>query len=298
MHQSESAGKIVLLVAPKQPLWFEELQMCIHPISLQYICYLKTEDILRRGQILVLAVGGDGILSACVNCLDKSMVHVTVYNVPLGTSNDFHFGSMNGAEFHLHSLANAILGEWNSVKVNVSLFSFPKTSAQRTMINIGSMGISSQIKPFKRLGRFGYIAAGLLEALKNPSFTARIQIDGEWKERKKTCILAICNGKCFGGRIFIGGSMANPLCQERVTVVVAIVQFISLWRLIWLFVKLLMLPKVQCKEIEYHSTQNPIQIQSINQPMAVEIDGDVFGELPCTITPNYFTVKYLLVPRK
>jgi diacylglycerol kinase family enzyme len=289
--------KTVLLVASNRPKWFKKLEIAINPTKLSFISFLKTKDIPVSGKVLLLAVGGDGILSYCVNnCIAKNQKNVTIFNVPLGTSNDFHFGSMNGKPFDLDALANAIVNEWNSVKVNVSLFFFPKSSTQRTMINVGSMGLSSQVKPVKALGRFSYRISGFFEAFKNPFFPVRIKINGQWKEYEKVSVLAICNGKCYGGRIFIGGPLANPLEQENYALVVTVVKFVSIWRLLWLFFKMFFQRDIKCTEIEYYQTREPIRIETVGKRMPVEIDGDVVEELPCIITPKYSSVNYLTLP--
>lgn len=151
-------------------------------------------DFAREGSGRIYAVGGDGTLNEVLNGMAGTGCSLAV--LPAGSGNDF-FRNLE-AETDETLLARTIEGREEPVSLG--------EVEGRYFLNVASAGIDAAIAHnadrYKKLplvgGTAAYVAGIFHTVFFYRSFPAVVRIDGESFSRK-TLLLAVANGRCYGG---------------------------------------------------------------------------------------------------
>jgi YegS/Rv2252/BmrU family lipid kinase len=172
------------------------------------------EEALDKGYDRIVAVGGDGTLNEVLNgFFDKGKAlypEAALAYIPNGTGADFartlgfHDRTIHG---HLERLVSAPVTRVDCGEVRFVSSSGEKTS--RVFINESSLGFSANTaaavnrasKHFKGKLPFLIGVVRCMSTLKNP--VLRISVDGKCVHEDRTLLVAITNGKYFGGSMMI-----------------------------------------------------------------------------------------------
>lgn len=147
----------------------------------------------------IFAVGGDGTVNEVLNGMVGS--NSTLSIIPCGTGNDFVKTLYSNSNLN-NSIENHIYG-------NSSYIDIGKVN-DRYYLNIASVGFDAEVvfnaRKFKNLkvipSGFAYLAGVIYTAFKFNSLELNIQID-DLNMKQNTFLLAVSNGKCYGGGIII-----------------------------------------------------------------------------------------------
>ena len=162
----------------------------------------QTENILRNELgdhevTAVIAFGGDGLVSLCLQSLAESSVGFSV--VPTGTGNDFA-RSIGTLKKSIPQIFNSIL---NSDKVRVDLAVATNKKTKRYFMQVLSVGFDASVNEYANKmkwpkGKIKYTIAmlRLLPKAKNIDFI--ISYDGQILQ-SKSMLIAVANGSTYGG---------------------------------------------------------------------------------------------------
>ena len=175
-------------------------------------------DAARDGRSLVIAVGGDGTLHEVANGVLDAGGSTAVAYVGQGTGGDFR--RTFGIEHRLDLYAAAIArGREQLIDVGrVRYRAFDGTMQMRFFVNILSMGLGGLVdanvsRTTKVLGgRAAYMAATLraLARCRRGRLRCSVSLEGSKSSRRvETLMMAICNGRYFGGGMHVA-PMAKP----------------------------------------------------------------------------------------
>ncbi len=174
-----------------------------------------TREALKRGATHIIAVGGDGTISECVNGFFENgrAVSPAASFSPLmsGTGGDFKrtFGLDDDLEKTIARIATA---KSRPIDVaHVTLMSKDGKTINRHFINIGSFGLSGQVVQavnrarLSKLfgGRFAYLYNSLVATLRYRNKRVRLKIDASFDGELDVSTIAICNGRFFGGGMMV-----------------------------------------------------------------------------------------------
>jgi YegS/Rv2252/BmrU family lipid kinase len=249
-----------------------------------------TRTLLERKPDYLLIIGGDGTLNQAINGLvvnDQlaySKMQIAFYNA--GSGGDFIrlFPTQRPTEF-LERLSTR-----QSVQSNIGKITFADKTC-RYFINISSCGISGEVvvasnksRWIKKLGgAIKYFYYSLVTLLKYKSQSVRIQIDDNPAFECKLLVMAICNGKYFGGHMHVA-PMAR--IDDGLFDVVLFRDFTKLEALFQLR-KIYTANHLLLKHVHYVQAKK-VSIEPIKKsPIFVEADGELVGQLPA---------KYELLP--
>lgn len=168
-------------------------------------------EAIEEGATRLVAVGGDGTINEVVNGMidhrgNPVNPEVSLGILPMGTGSDLSRSLKIPKKFEdAVKLLTAAPQAVDCGFVEVA-------GAGRAFINIGSLGISSEVaRHFEEHGKTGIVSyvSGLLSASKrygNRGFTVRYKdTQGEWCDRQlpRAFVLAVANGQYFGGGMHI-----------------------------------------------------------------------------------------------
>lgn len=180
-----------------------------------------TRKALHEGAQLVIAVGGDGTIDEVVNgffendALINPEAHLAILNA--GTGGDFRrtFDLPDDIEESAKRIASG-----NSRRIDIGRLSFISEdgrNASRYFNNIASFGLSGEVvravnkatwqKSFG--GAFTFLWGTLMASATHKPRPVRIVTDDGAEEVLNAGVVAIANGKYFGGGMFIA-PMAEP----------------------------------------------------------------------------------------
>ena len=162
----------------------------------------KTEKLLRlklaqNRPDAVIAFGGDGLVSLCLQSVGESSVGFSV--VPTGTGNDFarSIGTLNKSISHIFESISIS----NKVKVDLALATNEEN--RRYFIQVLSVGFDASVNEYANKmrwpkGKIKYTIAmlRLLPKAKNLDFI--ISCDGKTLQTK-SMLIAVANGSTYGG---------------------------------------------------------------------------------------------------
>jgi len=161
-------------------------------------------------------VGGDGTLNEITNGFFNKNISTTINKeaslgiIPSGTGSDFIKSIKLPRDF---TKSVKLIKDSKSKKIDIGRITFPnlknKQKNYKYFINISDFGLGadvikhlSSIPPLKR-GAFAYYK-GMLLTLKNyKSKNVKIIIDNSYEINNKFLIVAIANGRIFGGGMII-----------------------------------------------------------------------------------------------
>ena len=226
------------------------------------------KELVNNGCDSVIAVGGDGTVLECAQGIyfldEEYREKICLGILPCGSGNDF--ARTINIPKNMDEALKIILKREHS---RCDMFEVDGIAG----LNIACMGIDSEIAylagRIKRIfGKFSYLAAVIKTIFTYKSIKANINIDGEKIEGEFT-ILAVCNGKYYGG-----GFMIAPTAD----IADALITFVYIDKLPWykmlvLFPKVLSGGHVGIKEVHIKNCRN-VEIQYDGENV-FNIDGNI-----------------------
>ncbi|MCT4618105.1 MAG: diacylglycerol kinase family lipid kinase [Marinisporobacter sp.] len=241
----------------------------------------EAEEIARnavmKGYEKIVAVGGDGTIYEVVNGIIGSNTSLGV--IPSGTGNDFvrTVGIPNDLDQALKVIAYGKAVNIDCGKAN-----------DRYFVNVASVGLDAEIvketQDVKKYlsGSWAYMG-GLLKTLfsyKNKK--VHMDID-EKKDKKNITLVAVANGKYYGG-----GMKIAPMADIKDgDFQVCVVDEISKLKLMRVFPKIFSGEHVDYEEVDMH-TGKQIKIKS-DELLSINLDGDIIGKS--------FNIHFEMVPK-
>ena len=238
-------------------------------------------EIIKKGATNIIAVGGDGTLSEVVRGL-TDFDKITLGLVPCGTGNDF--ASKVNIPLDIEKALDIIFkGETKFV----DYMQMPTTRG----INIIGAGIDVDVlkryQKKQKKNKMSYTVS-LVQTLLNfdyTSFTA--EFNGE-KKKYLSFLACVANGSNFGGGLTICKD-ADPFDGELNFVTVGA---IKKSKIPGAFIQL-----KKGKILEYKTTEmaltKSVKIES-DMPLTVQIDGELFENIPFEVTVVHDTLKMFL----
>ncbi|MGC8497051.1 MAG: diacylglycerol/lipid kinase family protein [Thermoplasmata archaeon] len=241
-------------------------------------------DAVDRGYDTIVSCGGDGTVNEVLNGLVNSNVNFTI--LPLGTGSDF------GKTVGIRSYEDTIRALKGSVVLcDVGKVYFYKEEKERYFLNILEIGFGAEVMEYvnthKKHRKYAFLIGVIATVMKMRKF--RIELDHNSESLNFESIEAIvANGKYFGG-----GMLASPNSKINdgeldVHILKAVSKLKTLTRLRDL---------INGTYIE-KGYSHDFQIDKIDfkgEEQLVEMDGEVVGRTPISITIEKKAVK-LLVP--
>jgi YegS/Rv2252/BmrU family lipid kinase len=169
----------------------------------------------ERGARLVIAVGGDGtageVADGLIEAREAGADSPELAILPYGTGADFARNLDLGANA-FDAVEKLASGTTRSIDAGrVSYVSDAGEARRRCFLNIASLGLSGPtdraVNALKRRGgrqsKFVYLYQSLKELLRYRLKDVRIVLDGESAIEAKIAVVAVANGRFFGGGMMI-----------------------------------------------------------------------------------------------
>lgn len=233
----------------------------------------------------IYSVGGDGTLNEVLNGMIGTSSSLAV--IPLGTGNDF-MRSIAPRYNIKNILINTIEGEEKFIdcaKVNEKYF-----------LNISSVGFDAEImynsEEYKKSiflpGKLAYIYGIFATLFKYKDKKISIDVDGEKIDDTKVLLVAIANGKCYGGGITV--SPYSKLDDGKLNI--SFIKSIKASQILKPLIKFVRGKYEDIKEIKF-LTGKKIEIKC-DKIIKMSIDGEIFESDQATfeILPN--KVKFVI----
>lgn len=226
----------------------------------------------------VIAVGGDGTVNEVLNGIsnfDKCKMGI----IPCGTGNDF--AKFVGIPKDPICAMKLILNN-NAVYTDFLLLN------DKRVMNITGMGMDATVlercKKMKIIkGKFQYYVALIVTLLNFKWYNFKISVDGGEEKDKTVMMIAVCNGKYFGGGMPI--SPKSDVCDNKMNVI--IVNKMSKWK-----IPAALLGLMRGKILKYDFVENilceKVHIKTDTLNYAINIDGELYKDIPymCLVVKN------------
>lgn len=153
----------------------------------------------------VIVIGGDGTLNGVVNAIQASdLQSLPVALLPIGRGKD---SARSLASWEASKLANGAFELGNISTIDLIRITL-EDGAQRYAINASSIGLSADATRYANklprwLGAFTYVAGAARGMVPLHSFRLTTRIDGREHSIDNALFMAVCNGKSFGGGMYI-----------------------------------------------------------------------------------------------
>lgn len=242
------------------------------------------EDALRpilRDIDVVAVIGGDGTLNGVVNAiLSSDMPHTPVAFFPAGRGKD--------AARSIPSYSVDVMGrqeiDWTKGRlVDVGHVAIADGS-QRYFINASDIGLSAVAAKFsarlpRQIGSGAYVLGAVYGFLVTRPGTVRMALDGAQEiELDNLLTIAVCNGRAFGGGIYIA---PDASADDGLFDIVAV-------RNANLLDLLANLPKLKRGTLRDHPALTRWRARSITIDATslhpIDLDGELWGDAPVTYT--------------
>jgi len=229
------------------------------------------KDAIGKGYDGILSVGGDGTLLEVAESLRGT--DETLGVIPAGTGNDFR-QSIGVPKDPVDALEAVLSG--NRRRVDIGLI-----NGEKCFLNVVGTGFDVDVlKNTNRVRRFltggaAYYLGIVMSIIGYKNTTVDITTDSETL-RRTVLLIAVANGKCYGGGLQIGAqaSVTDGLFN------VVIINRLPKWRI------LIELPKLQRGELDKISTLEQFTCSSItiasSDARRLNMDGEIYGETPST----------------
>ncbi|KTD18829.1 transcriptional regulator [Legionella lansingensis] len=242
-----------------------------------------TTNLLQGNPDYFLIVGGDGTLSHALNGLyvnDELINPHTVYA---------YFNSGCGGDFASQFPRQRVtefldrLSHHHGTQTNIGKITFANQSV-RYFINIASCGLSTHVveksansKWIKKLGgSVNYFVNALLGLMTYSHAAVRIQFDENPAFTTEICLMAVCNGQYFGGRMHVAPMARIDDNLFDVVVFHRLSCFAAMRKLVKIYSGKHLLEK----QVHYVQAKK-IFVEAINAgQLAIEADGELVGHLP------------------
>ena len=219
-----------------------------------------------KDDYIVYAIGGDGTINEVVNGMVGSGSSLAI--IPAGSGNDFIktiYPKYNKGEL-LHKLLNGRTECIDLVKINEKYF-----------LNIVSVGVDAEVAfnaiAFKKMKYIKGEAAYLMSIFKTlcsyKSTQFKVILDGKQTCDKKILLLAVANGRFYGGGIPIAPhAKVNDAKAD-----ICLVKELKFGKILTIIPKLFKAKHEEAEEVEVYRA-NQIEIESA-ELFRVNIDGEI-----------------------
>jgi YegS/Rv2252/BmrU family lipid kinase len=260
-----------------------------------------TREALMQGVTRVIAVGGDGTLSEVVNGYIDDKGHAinkdaAIGILPSGTGSDFCRSL--GVSGHREAIA-ALTGASTRMldAVRIAYMNKDGVNDSRSFINLASFGLGGDVSAFVNRwrdslprwigGRVRFVAAAVRALKQYRNNDVKVRLDDDREIEITSNLIVIANGR-FGGagmKLAPGAEMDDGLLDVIITDSATRFDVIK------------ELPRIRRggyinnpKVSEFRARQVSI---TANQPMAIDIDGEMAGYTPAHLTVLPGAVRFL-----
>ena len=225
-----------------------------------------------KGYNGILSVGGDGTLLEVAEALRGTDEVLGV--IPAGTGNDFR-QSIDVPKETGQAVDIVLNGFHRSVDIGL-------IDEEKCFLNVAGTGFDVDvIKNTNRVRRFvtgslAYYLGIVFSIIGYKNTTINVKMNGETL-RRTVLLVAVANGKCYGGGLQIGpnASVTDGLFN------VVIINRLPKWRI------LLELPKLQRGDLDEIPFLEQYVCSEITidctKPHRLNMDGDIYGQTPTTL---------------
>ncbi len=219
----------------------------------------------------IVAAGGDGTINEVVNGIAGQDVALGL--LPLGTMNVF------ATELGLP--ANDLGRCWDIIREDrTRLIDLPSANGKH-FVQLAGVGLDAQVvqetsRTFKRnFGPLSYLISAAQIAARQPP---RLRIESENAVTEEGSFVLVGNGRFYGGRLpffkqaVIDDGMLDVLVFKRLNYL-EIIRYLQ---------NVIFTSQITAPEVEYFQTTH-LRVSS-DEPVPVEIDGELFGDCPVEFT--------------
>jgi YegS/Rv2252/BmrU family lipid kinase len=215
----------------------------------------------------IYSVGGDGTLNEILNGMVNTNSHLAI--IPTGSGNDF-VKSID--ETHHTSLESMLISTISGTNKKIDL----ARVNNRYFINISSIGFDANVVQnaikFKNLPfipvKLAYLLSIFLTVFFHKNKNLEISLDNN-KIISNTTLLAICNGKFYGG-----GMLVAPFAKvDDKKFDICLVQNAGLFKILILFPKLIKGIHNELKDVSFFKAEK-IVVDSLEK-ISINIDGEI-----------------------
>jgi YegS/Rv2252/BmrU family lipid kinase len=243
-------------------------------------------EAVRAGFERLVVVGGDGTLAEVATGLLRAELggYAVVGILPMGTGCDFArtLGIPNDLDAALAVLQNGSARRVDACHVRFT--DRDGAPAETWMLNVASLGVSSAVvevaeRTTKKLGATFAFAVGTVRALfRHRSRRVTLRVDGRPVFDEKMVLVAVANGRHFGG----GMCVAPEARLDDGALDVVGVRHTPTWRLLAKLRKLYS-GTLLGDPLVVSARGARIEADAPDGEVALERDGDALGRLPATI---------------
>ena len=242
------------------------------------------EQALQLNPFGIFAAGGDGTLNQVLNGVLQSKTSgekPAIGIIPLGTGNDF--SRLNSIEPTAESVINKVKGGAKLTDVGLlRCRDYRGNRVNHYFINVASLGMGPEV--VRRLFRNDRILGSAITYLKASIETffshqpESVEIKTEcWSWNGKIRVLAVANGKSFGGGLFVAPDSA----PDDGTLNTFIAGEVPLLRFLLYLQKIKSAAKILDKQVHYNWCKT-LSLTSTEQCW-IETEGELAGLLPAKI---------------
>lgn len=226
-------------------------------------------DAVGKGYKGIISVGGDGTLLEVAGELYDT--EETLGLIPAGTGNDFR-RAVHVSKDPIEALDVILIGY--SAKVDIGFM-----GDEKPFLNVAGTGFDVEVlrnvEKVRRVftGGLAYFIGIVMSLFRHKGINIEITTNGQTMKRK-VLLIAIANGKSFGGGLKVAphSSVNDGLFN------VLIVNHVPNWRI------LVELPKLKKGQIEKISVAEQLTCSDIHisseTPMNFDLDGEIYGQTP------------------
>ena len=250
-----------------------------------------TRAALKEGFPKIIAVGGDGTLSECINGFyenDKRINPNAIFSfIMRGRGNDFRksHGIADSLEAAIHAAAYGIVRKTDIGRIHY--IDFEGREKTRYFLNLASFGMSGEIdrrvnksKMAKYLGGPGvFIWCTLQSLVFYKSQSVRLQVDENVDTELSIRLVAAANGQYAGGGMWFAPHA--QLCDGLFDIV--IVKDVSRAKVLMNFAKIFKGAHTDHPDIEYFKGRKITATGVGPGDVFLDIDGEAPGKLPATL---------------
>jgi YegS/Rv2252/BmrU family lipid kinase len=251
----------------------------------------------RAGCARLVVVGGDGTVNEAVNGLladdAPAGAEPCLAFVPQGTGGDFgrSLGLASGTEAAIAAIAQ---GRTRRIDVGRADFADGSRRSSRYFVNVASFGMGAQVALAvnaatwsKKLGgSVAFYLATMRVMATHANRRLRLAVDGEVAAELVANTVAVCNGRYFGGAMFIA-PMAEP-DDGRLDIVV--LGDLGLWGFLRHMPKLYAGRHLELDEV---TVMGGGRLEASGaETVHLEVDGEAVGRLPASfdVVPGAISV--------
>jgi diacylglycerol kinase (ATP) len=236
-------------------------------------------DMICRVDVIA-AIGGDGTLNGVVNgIVTSSRPDLPVAFFPAGRGRDT---ARAIPSFSLESLGKSRI-DWGRIrKVDLGAAQLPEGGI-RYFINVANVGLSAEAARVagrlpRQVGSFSYVIGAVKGFLSTRPTSVTVCVDGQRFDLDEVLLLAICNGRSFGGGIYIApDARADDGSLELVAVRNANLRDLAL-----------NLPKLRTGARVDHPALSSWPARSIevtgDSLAPIDLDGEMWGNAPVSFS--------------